>query len=255
VNWANTALTVSEYTVSASEIPAAFDGFRIAQISDLHNAEFGEGNEALLSLLSSTEPDVIVITGDLVDANRLDMEVGVAFAKAATQIAPTYYVTGNHEAGLSSRRTLLSALEEVGVTVLKNKATVLSRGDDAITLLGLHDPNYTKGSVVADTLGKLTKDVQGYTILLSHRPELMDDYAASGVDLVFSGHAHGGQFRLPFVGGLYAPTQGWFPEYDAGIYESGATTMVVSRGLGNSRFPFRFNNRPEIVVVELNASA
>ena len=255
IAWANTALTVSEHTVIDEEIPTSFDGFRIAHVSDLHNAEFGEGNETLLSLLTEAEPDIIVITGDLVDANRLDLEVGIAFGREAVAIAPTYYVTGNHEAGLSSRRALLSALEEVGVTVLKNKAITVSRGNDAITLLGVHDPNYTRGSVMSDILEDLTAESHGYTVLLSHRPELFDEYVASGVDLVFSGHAHGGQFRLPFIGGVYAPSQGWFPTYDGGLYTEGDTTMVVSRGLGNSRFPFRFNNRPEIVVVELKASA
>ena len=254
VSWSNTALEVTEFTVSDTEIPSRFDGFRIAQISDLHNASFGENNEELLSLLSSTESDIIVITGDLIDANRLDVEVGVSFCREAIKIAPVYYVTGNHEGGLSSRRSLLSSLEEVGVTVLKNKAVTLTRDNESITLLGVHDPNYTRGSVMSDILGKLTKEVEGYTILLSHRPELFEDYVAGGIDLAFSGHAHGGQFRLPFVGGLYAPTQGWLPAYDGGLYTEGDTTMVVSRGLGNSRFPFRVGNRPEIVVVELRSS-
>jgi predicted MPP superfamily phosphohydrolase len=252
--WANTALMVSEYTVSDGEIPAAFDGFRIAQISDLHNAEFGEGNEELLSQLSFTEPDIIVITGDLVDANRLDAEVGISFCREAVQIAPVYYVTGNHEAGLSSRRSLLSSMEEVGVTVLRNNVVSITREGETVTLLGVHDPNYTRGMVMANVLLKLTKELEGYSILLSHRPELFEEYVASGVDLVFSGHAHGGQFRLPFIGGVYAPSQGWFPTYDGGLYTEGDTTMVVSRGLGNSRFPFRLNNRPEIVVVELRSS-
>jgi len=254
IDWGNRTPTVSEFSVSGTEIPEAFSGFRIAQISDLHNAEFGKENKELLSLLSASEPDMIVLTGDLVDANRTDLEIAIAFCREAVEIAPTYFVTGNHEAGLSSRRTLMSALEEVGVTVLKNKRVEIERDGEFITLIGLHDLGFTPGepdAVTREALTKCMKDEDGFTVLLAHRPELFDVYTECGVDLVFSGHAHGGQFRLPFVGGLYAPTQGWFPTYDGGLYAAGGTTMVVSRGLGNSRFPFRINNRPEVVVVEL----
>ncbi len=254
IDWGNRTPMVSEYTVASNKLPEAFSGFRIAQISDLHNTEFGEGNKELLSLLAASEPDMIVLTGDLVDANRTDLDIAIAFSREAVEIAPTYYVTGNHEAGLSSRRALMSALEEVGVTVLKNKRVEIERDGEILTLIGLHDSGFTPGEpdeVIREALTKRMKEEDVYTVLLAHRPELFDVYAECGVDLVFSGHAHGGQFRLPLVGGLYAPTQGWFPAYDGGLYTEGDTTMVVSRGLGNSRFPFRINNRPEVVVVEL----
>ena len=259
--WGNTALTVSNIKISSSHIPAAFSGFRIAQVSDLHNAEFGKNNTELLKLLSESRSDIIVITGDLIDANHTDVGIALGFAQESVRIAPTYYVTGNHEVASQQYDTLKAGLEEAGVIVLEDEAISLERNGETITLLGLGDPDFTvKGDMFGETsamvsskLRNLIDDESRYTILLSHRPELFETYTDGGIDLVFSGHAHGGQFRLPFIGGLAAPNQGLFPQYDAGLYTDGGTSMVVSRGIGNSIIPFRFNNRPEIVLVELNA--
>ena len=259
--WGNTALMTNAVAISSSRIPAAFSGFRIAQVSDLHNAEFGKNNAELLKLLSESRPDIIVITGDLIDANHTDVGIALGFAQESVRIAPTYYVTGNHEAASPQYDTLKAGLEEAGVIVLEDEAISLERNGETITLLGLGDPDFTvKGDMFGETsamvstkLRNLIDDESRYTILLSHRPELFETYTDGGIDLVFSGHAHGGQFRLPFIGGLAAPNQGLFPQYDAGLYTDGGTSMVVSRGIGNSIIPFRFNNRPEIVLVELNA--
>lgn len=256
--WSNIALTVNTYTVSSVDIPESFSGFRIVQISDLHNAEFGQSNERLLTMLRETEPDIIVITGDLVDSRHTDMEIALCFAREAVKLAPCYYVTGNHEARISEYPMLKAELEAAGVLVLENEKLALEREGEYITLIGVEDPSfqtdYLTGdseAVMAAALRELTGEEVGYTVLLSHRPELFDTYVQSGVDLVFSGHAHGGQFRLPIVGGLVAPNQGLFPKYDSGLYTEGDTHMLVSRGLGNSIIPVRFNNRPEIIVVEL----
>ena len=145
------------------------------------------------------------------------------------------------------------------MTILEDEAVQLSRDGESITLIGLSDPSFARGAdmfgdasdMVSTKLKDLMEGESGYTILLSHRPELFDSYAACNVDLVFSGHAHGGQFRLPLVGGLIAPNQGLFPKYDAGVFLTDNTHMVVSRGLGNSIIPLRFYNRPEIVIAEL----
>ena len=259
--WGNTELMTNAVAISSSRIPAAFSGFQIAQVSDLHNAEFGENNAELLKLLSESRPDIIVITGDLIDVNHTDVWIALCFAQESVKIAPTYYVTGNHEAACSQYDDLKDGLEEAGVIVLEDEAISLERGGETIALLGLADPDFkVKGdmfgevpAMVSTKLKNLIGDESGYTILLSHRPELFETYVDGGIDLVFSGHAHGGQFRLPFIGGLVAPNQGLFPKYDAGLYTDGGTSMVVSRGIGNSIIPFRFNNRPEIVLVELNA--
>ncbi len=259
--WGNKALIVSEISISADRLPDSFSGFRIAQVSDLHNTEFGENNVTLLQMLSESQPDIIVITGDLIDAQHTDIGIAISFTQEAVKIAPTYYVTGNHEASSSQYDTLEAGIESAGVTVLEDEITYLEREGKTIALLGLSDPDFTiKGdwfgevpAMVSTKLKNMLEQDNVYSVLLSHRPELFDTYAACGVDLILSGHAHGGQFRLPFIGGLIAPEQGLFPKYDAGLYTDGNTNMVVSRGLGNSIIPIRFNNRPEIVLIELCA--
>ena len=259
--WGNTALMTNAVAISSSRIPAAFSGFRIAQVSDLHNAEFGKNNAELLKLLSESKPDIIVITGDLIDANHTDVGIALGFAQESVRIAPTYYVTGNHEVASQQYDTLKAGLEEAGIIVLEDEAISLEQGGETISLIGLADPDFTvKGEMfgeapvmVSAKLKNLNDGEGKYTIMLSHRPELFETYVNCGIDLVFAGHAHGGQFRLPLIGGVIAPNQGLFPKYDAGLYTDGGTNMVVSRGIGNSIIPLRFNNRPEIVLVELNA--
>lgn len=257
IAWGNQALEVNEWTVSDRDIPDTFSGYRIAQISDLHNAEFGEHNEELLSMLAGTAPDIIVLTGDLVDSRRTDVDVAADFAAQAMEIAPVYYVTGNHESRLKRLFPALEArLEAADVTVLRGEAVLLNRDGQQIQLLGVDDITFYTGNwedQLPEDLERLKKE-DLYTVLLSHRPDLLKLYEKSGVDLVFTGHAHGGQIRLPWIGGILAPDQGFFPKYDSGLYTLGETNLMVSRGLGNSLFPFRVNNPPEIVVVELTTT-
>ena len=255
--WGNTALEINAYTIVSNRLPNGFSGFRIAQVSDLHNDEYGEDNERLLAMLREAEPDIIVITGDMVDSYHTDIHIALRFAEDAMQIAPCYYVSGNHEARIPEYENLKTGLETAGVVVLENERIALERNGATILLIGVDDPSFQtdylmgdSATVMSDALNRLVGN-DAYTILLSHRPELFVTYVASGVDLVFSGHAHGGQFRLPFIGGLAAPNQGLFPKYDSGLYTQGNTNMLVSRGIGNSIVPIRFNNRPEIIVVEL----
>ena len=257
--WRSTELMVSEISVSSDRLPASFSGFRIALVSDLHNAEFGEDNALLLQKLSECQPDIIVITGDLIDSQHTDTEVALNFAHKSVVIAPTYYVAGNHEASSPEYSMLRDGLEAADVAVLEDETAYLERNGENIALLGLTDPDFTiKGDLFGEVpamvntkLKSMLEQDTEYSILLSHRPELFDTYVACGVDLVLSGHAHGGQFRLPIFGGLIAPNQGLFPRYDAGLFTDGNTSMVVSRGLGNSIIPIRFNNRPEIILIEL----
>lgn len=258
--WGNTALELNTYTISSSKLPQSFDGYRIAHVSDLHNAEMGKNNEKLSTMLRDADPDMIAITGDLVDSRNTDIEVALQFVREAVKIAPCYYVTGNHEARISEYDELKEAMEAAGVTVLKDAQTEISLTGEFITLIGVNDPSYQTDYLFGDAktvmntkLEELHTEQDRFTILLSHRPELFDSYADHSIDLVLSGHAHGGQFRLPFIGGLVAPNQGLFPEYDAGIYTEGNTNMLVSRGIGNSILPFRINNRPEVILIELQA--
>ena len=258
--WGNTALELNTYKVSSDALSDAFNGYRIAHVSDLHNAEMGDGNEKLLAMLRAAEPDMIAITGDMIDSRNTDVEVALNFAEKAMQIAPCYYVTGNHEARVSEYDELKAGLEACGVIVLENEREQIEMSGEFITILGVDDPSFNtdylfgdSASVVSNTLAEISTEDDVFTVLLSHRPELFDTYVACGMDLTLSGHAHGGQFRLPFVGGLVAPNQGFFPRYDSGIYTENGTNMIVSRGIGNSLLPFRFNNRPEVILIELRS--
>ena len=257
--WGNAALELNTYTISSRGLPDAFDGYRIAQVSDLHNAEFGDGNQRLLDMLREAEPDMIAITGDLIDSRKTNIAVALAFAEEAVRIAPCYYVSGNHEARVPEYRELKAGLEAAGVTVLDNARVEIEISGKSITIIGVNDPSFLADYLTSDAavmdrkLSELSSEDASFTILLSHRPELFDTYAAHDMDLVLTGHAHGGQFRLPLIGGLIAPNQGLFPKYDDGLYSEGNTNMIVSRGLGNSIIPFRFNNRPEVVLIELKS--
>ena len=258
IAWGNTALELNEYQIKSDKLPNAFLGFRIAQVSDLHNDEMGKDNRNLLRMLEKAKPDIIVMTGDIIDSYETEVDVSLQFVEKAVKIAPCYYVPGNHESRLYKEVYLdfEEKIKSYGVCVLHDEAVLLEQAGEYISLAGIDDPIFavqydpdgdysTLGSIQNLNLG------EEFQILLSHRPELFQMYVDANVDLVFTGHAHGGQFRLPFIGGLFAPNQGYFPEYDAGLFVDGNTNMIVSRGIGNSLFPLRFNNRPEVVVVEL----
>ena len=255
--WENTTIEVTFLEVVDFAIPVDFDGVTIAHISDLHNTEFGQQQERLLQKLVEAAPDLIAITGDLLDSYHPNITVAMEFINGAIAIAPVYYVTGNHESRLPELYAQLrEQMESAGVVVLDNKAVTLEYGSSIIRVLGVDDPTFSAESdqyedneqVISAQLDVLLDDQSAYTILLSHRPELFDVYHEAGIDLVF-----GGQVRLPFIGALFAPNQGFFPEYTAGLYRQGDTQMVVSRGLGNSSFPIRINNPPELVVITLQA--
>ena len=262
IAYGNTDLEIYKYNVKSEDIPSEFDNFRIVQISDLHNAEFGENNEKLLLMLKQADADIIAITGDMIDSRNTDIDVAISFAQKAVNIAPVYYVNGNHESRvLGEYEKLKQGLTDVGVNILENSSADITIGDEAITLIGINDPTFRMDIVddtmeqnIAHQLVNVIPDNDNYKVLLAHRPEYFDVYAGK-VDLVLSGHAHGGQFRIPFIGGLVAPGQGFFPEYYEGSHIKENTEMIVSRGIGNSIIPFRINNKPEIIVAELTKIA
>lgn len=255
----NKALEVNEYSLEFDRLPEDFDGFKIAQISDLHNASFGKDNKRLIEKLSQAQPDIIVITGDLVDSRRTDIETALAFVEEAVKIAPCYYITGNHEARISDFHLLNKGISDLGVTLLRNKSVSLKVGKSEINLVGIDDPLFLSKdkSGYSTEISNMLKEFnteESFSILLAHRPHFFDIYAARGFDLTLSGHAHGGQIRLPRARGLFAPDQGFFPDYDSGEYTRDSSKMMVSRGIGNSIFPLRVNNPPEIVLIELKKS-
>ncbi len=250
------------YNVKSKKIPESFDGFRIVQVSDLHNAKFDKYNSTVLAPVFYSNPDIIVITGDMIDSRRTDVASAISFAQKAVNIAPVYYVNGNHESRVPQEyEKLKKGLIEAGVTILEDSSADITIGDETITLVGTNDPTFDMKLVdddmeqnVVHQLRSIIPENDNYRVLLAHRPEYFNVYAGN-VDLVLSGHAHGGQFIIPFVGGLIAPGQGFLPEYYEGSYIKDNTEMIVSRGIGNSIFPFRINNKPEIVVAELTKIA
>ena len=257
-NFQNKHLETTHYTYAAEQLGADLEGYRIVQISDLHNAKFGKNNRKLVDRIRECEPDMIVLTGDLVDSNHTNIDRAVQFVDEIVKICPVYYVTGNHEYWLekSEYDELMDGLIGAGVVILDDQVVEISRGDAKFRLVGLDDKSLADG-----TLGTLLNnthnvvhedsDEREFTVVLAHEPQYLARYASSGVDLVLSGHAHGGQFRLPFVGGIVAPDQGFLPKYTAGEYYMNGTEMIVSRGFGNSVIPVRLFNFPEIVCVEL----
>lgn len=248
--WNNHAIGCTTISIPAKDLPKEFDGLRIAHISDLHNTTFGPNHRNLLNKLSNTNPDLIFITGDLIDSRRTDLASAISFAQGSVNIATTYYVPGNHESRIEEYPQLRQALIDMGVIVLEDDQVSLTRDHASVSILGLRDPDFGSFSTALSTL---TKQLSDYTLLLCHRPEKFEDYVHSNVNLVFTGHAHGGQIRIPFLGGLIAPHQGYFPNYTSGLHSQNNTHMIVSRGLGNSLFPFRINNPPEIVLAILQA--
>lgn len=258
LHWGNTSIQSTYINIHSEKIPDNFNGFTIVQVSDLHNASFGNRQADLLEDIKSASPDIIAVTGDLIDSNRTDLAKAMEFINGAIKIAPVYYVTGNHEARSHRYGELRRQMIEAGVTILDVESIPIKRDTDVIHLLGVNDPNVAdpdnmtgNARQMDEKLKTIVSNDKDYMVLLSHRPELFGVYLKNDIDLILSGHAHGGQVRLPFIGGLVAPDQGLFPKYSQGLYERKNTKMVVSRGLGNSIIPLRVNNRPELVIITL----
>lgn len=254
----NTKLQVSNYNIINNNIPIDFNNYKIVQISDFHNTKSNVLTKDIIEQVKEEEPNIIVLTGDLIDANKTDIEVAINFIKKINNIAPIYYVSGNHEASINNYEDFISKLKSNKVIVLDNNLDILEINESKINLIGIDDPRMYNDTFLSDQqiikteLENIDYDENNYCIVLSHRPELFSTYVEKGLDLVLSGHAHGGQIRIPFIGGVVAPNQGFFPKYTSGIFEENDTAMIVSRGIGNSIIPFRINNRPELVVITLN---
>ncbi len=256
----NTTLEVSTYQIATNKIPNEFNNYKIIQISDFHNNTSSKLTKKIVEKIKNQKPNIIVITGDLIDSTKTNVDIAIDMIKEIIEIAPIYYVTGNHEARTNEYDNLKSQMIELGVKILENEAQEIQLNNSTINILGINDPSFYKESdildskIVKNNMENIQYNEDNFTILLSHRPEVFKIYVEKNIDLVFTGHAHGGQIRLPFIGGIIAPNQGTFPEYTDGIYREKDTTMVVSRGIGNSIIPFRVNNRPELMIVELKSN-
>jgi len=246
----NSWIQTTEIIVESDRVPDSYDGMKILQISDLHDATFGDNQEKLVKKVKKTKANLIFITGDLVDSNRYNLEQSLELVRQIIDFAPIYYVTGNHEIATNDTENIKNSLTELGVNVLSNEEQIIEHKGEDIRIIGIEDP--LNGVLVNEALSQFeVNDL--FTLVLSHRPETFQDYVDYEMDVVFSGHAHGGQFRLPGIGGLVAPGQGLFPSYTAGMYSKNTTHMIVSRGLGNSVIPLRVFNSPEIVLVTLKS--
>lgn len=246
--WGNFTPVVTTHNVQLDYLPNEFSGLKIIQLSDLHDAEFGEAQADLIQAVTDRAPDLIFLTGDMIDSNRYDLEQSLALVRGLQQVAPMYYVTGNHEIATKEVEYIKAELSGLGVTVLSNESVQFTRGDVTLEIFGIEDP--LDGVPVQHALEQHPRE-GAIRLTLSHRPEVFEEYVTAGEQLVFTGHAHGGQIRLWGMGGVIAPGQGFFPAYTSGVYEEAGTQMIVSRGLGNSVFPLRVGNRPEIVEVIL----
>ena len=245
-------LEISRYEVKSQKLPESFDGFKIVQLSDLHGAEFGEDGMELVEKVKELEPDIIALTGDFV-TDEGDLAAVEKLAARLTELCPVYFVSGNHEFGSGLAVKGRNILVRAGVKYLSNEYLTISRGEDGILLGGVEDPLAYADMLSPDELAQKMNDAapDAFKILLGHRNYWMTEYPELPVDLIFCGHAHGGLIRIPGVGGLIGTDRRLFPDFDAGQFNNGRYTLIVSRGLGNSVSIPRVFNRPEIVCVEL----
>ena len=232
----NNFLEKTRYIYKSKKIPKSFDGFKIIQISDLHDKTFGRDNKNLIRIIDDENPDIIVVTGDIY-----------------------YYYngkTGNHEYKDKNWETHRKIIEGFGIKIIDNMVDIIRNDYEDIYIYGLKDPAFyhksLRYSIFEEELDKMKKsmDDEKFGILLSHRPDKIDIYSRNKVDLVFSGHAHGGQIRL-FGKGILSPAEGFFPKYTSGMHVKENTIVIISRGLGRTIFTFRLFNRPEVVITSL----
>ena len=245
----NKKLKVRKTTLKFDKLPQAFDDFKIAQVSDIHCDRIGYSDLSFIKKIKDFNPDIIAITGDILDSYNNDMDIAYNILSQLAIIAPCYFVSGNHELRLPEEyEQLINRMKKLNIKYMHNSNLLITRNNESINLVGVEDYNFFKNFI--KTLEELYSP-NHFNILLSHRPEKFPIYADIKYDLIFSGHAHGGQWRIPFVGGIFSPSQGFFPKYTNGNYVLEDSTLIVSQGLGNSSFPIRINNRIELVLATL----
>ena len=254
----NKKLKVRRTTLKFDKLPQAFDNFKIAQVSDIHCDKVGLSDLSFINKIKNFNPDMIVITGDILDSYNNNMDIAYNILSQLTIIAPCYFVSGNHELRLPKEYAeLKNIMKKLNITYVHNSNLLITKNNESLNLVGVEDYNFFKNEDKLNHRANFIKTLEElyspnhFNILLSHRPEKFPIYADIKYDLIFSGHAHGGQWRIPFVGGIFSPSQGFFPKYTNGNYVLKNSTMIVSQGLGNSSFPIRINNRIELVLATL----
>ena len=261
-------LEVTKYVVENKKVPKEFDGYNIVQVSDLHSKLFGENNKKLIQKIKSLNPDIVVVTGDLIDGENNNYNVALDFMEEISKLYRVYYIIGNHEQKALIKKykdeykDYFNKLHQIDFVNLDNKKVEIVKGKSSVNLYGLtvpyscykylfdnQDTTSINSHFLEEKLGKVDKDK--FNILLAHTPFYFDEYEKWGADLTLCGHVHGGIVRLPFVGGLLSPDRKFFPKYDLGEYIKNKSTMIVSKGLGGSKVLIRVNCKPEIVNIKL----
>ncbi len=256
IYYENNALEKTKYVYKSKKIPKVFNGFKIIQISDLHDKTFGRDNKNLIEMIDEEKPDIIVVTGDIYYYYNGKILNSLKFLENISKRHSVYFVTGNHEYKDKDWENHKKIIETYGVKIIDNMVDIIRNDYEDIYIYGLKDPAFyhksLRYSIFEEELDKMKKSMndEKFGILLSHRPDKIDIYSRNKVDLVFSGHAHGGQIRL-FGKGILSPAEGFFPKYTSGMHVKENTTVVISRGLGRTIFTFRLFNRPEVVVTIL----
>ena len=254
----NKKLKVRKTTLKFDKLPQAFDNFKIAQVSDIHCDKVGHSDLSFINKIKNFNPDMIVITGDILDSYNNNMDIAYNILSQLAIVAPCYFVSGNHELRLPEEyEQLINRMKKLNITHLHNSKLFITKNNESINLVGVEDYNFFNNEDNLNHRANFIKTLKElyssnhFNILLSHRPEKFPIYADIKYELIFSGHAHGGQWRIPFVGGIFSPSQGFFPKYTNGNYVLEDSTMIVSQGLGNSSFPIRINNRIELILATL----
>lgn len=250
-------LSITRYELAFENLPADFDGFRIIQLSDLHGSEFGDDNSRLIEKVSEEKPDIIVLTGDFLDRGKTDVQLPQisSLVKALCELAPVYFISGNHDWDSGEIKTLAQVLKDSGARYLRNECVRIERGDQRIILAGVEDPNSLADMLKPDEVVDIIRGhyPNDFVVFLAHRNTWIEDYPELEVDIILSGHSHGGIVRLPFFGGVFDHGVSFFPEHDAGLFETEAYSLIVSRGLGNTAPVPRFMNTPEIISLTLRS--
>lgn len=248
----NVSLKITRYDITTPKLNIPI---RLALITDLHSCDYGQGQQDLINAVNQAQPDIILFGGDMVD-DELPEEKAYEFLAAIGAEYPSYYVSGNHEFWSNNMKYIKEKIQSFGITILEGEERTLMIEGEKINIFGIDDPEIGEQSYY-EQLSKAERQspAEDFSILLAHRPERIQEYMEYDFDLILSGHAHGGQWRIPgIIDGLLAPDQGWFPEFTGGLKQISTTDFIISRGLSreSTRIP-RIFNPPELVIIDINA--
>ena len=248
----NSRIEVTRYGLHSPKVKGEV---KIAHLSDLHEKEFGQGNGRLFKKVDLLKPDIIAVTGDIVAHENQKAACGdyaVNLARGLAAIAPSFFVTGNHERQFDHE--ICGAFAQSGVTVVKGGVYTMDIRGSRVNVSGIDDVSY--GGVDIEKAFHVFEDMEGFNVFLTHRPEFFEMGLRRNIDLILAGHTHAGQIRFPKFGSFFMMGQGWFPRYMQGQFSDGETTMIISRGLGSSGYPtFRINNPPDLVLIDVAEGA